>query len=103
MSTDYPPGYDPPLGPDHPVQKIRPAERGGDVWLLQDNEDPHRWTASWIDGQDGLTDFAGIERKAKEWADTRPAEHWYVFDPDLDDWVEYRPDALPGVANANQS
>lgn len=85
------------------MQQIRPAKSGGDVWLLQDDEDLQRWTASWIEGEDGLTDFTGTEREAKEWAGTRPADHWHIFDPALDDWVEYRPDAAPGAAGATWS
>lgn len=99
MSAHPPPDYTPAPGPNGPVQHIRPAEHGGDVWLIQDNEETHRWTASWIEGEDGLTDFIGTEQQARAWADSRPAEHWYVFDPALDDWVEYRPTGEPPDPN----
>ena len=79
----------PPAPGDH---VLRPAERGGQVWLIQDNDDLDRWDASWTEGEDGVSSFIGNEEDAREWARTRPADAWYEFSPELDDWVRYVPD-----------
>lgn len=87
-NTDWGGTLAPPGPHDHVTG---PAFRGGDVWILQDDEDPTLWHITWIDGPNTASNFDGPEDSAFAWANARPADRWFIFDSVLDDWVTYTP------------